>query len=246
MNASSAEASRAAPALKIENLGFGWSAKQPLLDIRKLVVRRGERVLLQGASGSGKSTLLSLMAGVMPPSSGRVSVLGHDLGKLSPSRRDILRANHIGFVFQMFNLLPFLDARDNVLLPCRFSALRDARARNTRPRIEEAERLLASLGLDPARLRRMPAAELSIGQQQRVAAARALIGSPELLLADEPTSALDPASRDSFLRLLFDECARTGTSAIVVSHDPSLCGFFNLSFRIEDLDRPAASGRPVS
>lgn len=228
------------PALDIENMSFDWKDREALLRIRKFSVQCGERVLLQGASGSGKSTLLSLMAGVMLPSSGRISVLGRNLTTLSSSSRDTLRANHVGFVFQMFNLLPYLSARDNVLLPCRFSALRDARARATRLRVEEADRLLASLGLDPARLASTPVAELSIGQQQRVAAARALIGNPELLLADEPTSALDPATRDSFLQLLFSECTRTLTAVVLVSHDPSISGLFDRSVRLEDLNRPTA------
>jgi len=226
------------PALDIEDMSFSWNNREPLLMIRKFSVQCGERVLLQGASGSGKSTLLALMAGVMLPSSGCISVLGRNLTTLSSSRRDTLRASHVGFVFQMFNLLPFLSARDNVLLPCRFSAVRDARARATRSRVEEADHLIASLGLDPSRLASTPVAELSIGQQQRVAAARALIGSPELLLADEPTSALDPATRDSFLQLLFSECARTLTSVVLVSHDPSLSVLFDRSVRLEDLNRP--------
>ena len=134
----------------------------------------------------GKSTLLGLLGGVAVPQAGRIELLGQDLAQLGSHARDRFRADHIGFLFQQFNLLPWLSAIDNVLLPCTFSARRKRRAEPD-PRAAAAT-LLTQLDLDPTLWNR-PAAELSVGQQQRVAAARALIGRPEILIADEPTSA---------------------------------------------------------
>jgi len=176
----------------LEAVRFRWRPGAPVcLDIASFAVAAGERVFLHGPSGSGKSTLLSLVGGVVAPECGRIAVQGAELAALSPAARDRHRADHLGFIFQMFNLIPYLSARENILLPCRFSARRRARiaAAGGTPRAEAA-RLAARLDLADALLDR-PAAELSVGQQQRVAAARALIGRPELLIADEPTSALD-------------------------------------------------------
>jgi putative ABC transport system ATP-binding protein len=154
--------------------------------------RNGRRTRLSvRPSGSGKSTLLSLLGGVSVPQSGRVSVLGQDLKQIGARARDRLRASHIGFLFQQFNLLPWLSAIDNVLLPCTFSVARKARAAADRSVLDEAARLLTHLDLEPA-LWGEPSADLSVGQQ-RVAAARALSGRPEILIADEPTSSLDAA-----------------------------------------------------
>jgi putative ABC transport system ATP-binding protein len=166
---------------------------------------------LRGASGSGKSTLLSLLAGVLLPTAGRLQLLGQDLARLSGPARDRLRADHLGVVFQQFNLLSWLSARDNVTLALRFSARRRVQARPG-----ETEHLLGAMGLAEPLWRR-PAAQLSVGQQQRVAAARALIGRPDLVLADEPTSALDEDARDAFMRLLLACCAEAGSALVFVS-----------------------------
>ncbi len=214
--------------VELRDVSFGWRTGQPLLQIPAFDVAAGERVFISGPSGSGKSTLLGLIGGVLTPTSGTVRVLGESLGALSAARRDALRVDRIGFIFQMFNLLPYLSVRDNVALPCRFSARRRERA--TAGGLElrlEAERLLGRLGLADAGLLDRRVTELSIGQQQRVAAARALIGKPELLIADEPTSALDADARASFLELLMTECRTAGSAIVFVSHDRSLAARFD-------------------
>ena len=222
-------------AIDIEGLTFAWNDGVPVLDIPRFEVRRGERVFLRGPSGSGKSTLLGIVSGVLRPGRGRVSVLGEDLGLLTGGGRDEFRAAHIGLVFQMFNLLPFLSVMDNVLLPARFSAVRRRRAQPDPA--TEARRLLDELGIAATRSPARLVTELSIGQQQRVAVARALLGRPELVIADEPTSALDSDARDSFLRLLMAECAATGAALLFVSHDTALGGLFDRQLSIDDVNR---------
>jgi putative ABC transport system ATP-binding protein len=228
------------PAIELEHVRFSWSGGPPVLSIPSFRVAKGERVFLKGASGSGKSTLLGLIGGVLTHDAGDVRVLGQPLQELSAIRRDAFRASHIGYIFQMFNLLPFLSTVENVLLTTRFSRERASRAGGD-PR-GEAKRLLAALGLrDPALLER-PIAALSIGQQQRVAAARALMGRPELVIADEPTSALDTDSRFDFLELLQSECAAAGSSLLFVSHDTGLAGAFDRTVAMGDIN----VARPLS
>jgi putative ABC transport system ATP-binding protein len=230
-------------AINIQNLAFRWRAGGPLvLDLPNLRVRRGESVFVKGASGSGKSTLLSLIGGVLVPQAGDVCVLGQRLDELNESRRDAFRADHIGFIFQMFNLIPYLPVIDNLLLPCRFSNRRkrkiEARGSSLR---QEAERLLRHLDLSPGLLQH-PVTELSVGQQQRVAAARALIGDPELVIADEPTSALDADRRERFLHLLLKECGEQNTTLIFVSHDSTLESQFERSIELADINRAIQEG----
>lgn len=222
-------------AIDIEGLAFAWSDGRPVLDVPRFEVRRGERVFLRGPSGSGKSTLLGIVSGVLAAKRGRVRVLGEDLGSLSGARRDEFRAAHIGLVFQMFNLLPYLSVIENVLLPARFSAARRERAQPDP--VSEAKRLLDELGIATTSSPARPVTELSIGQQQRVAVARALLGRPELVIADEPTSALDSDARDSFLRLLMAECSATGAALLFVSHDTALGGLFDRQLPIGDINR---------
>lgn len=214
-------------AIELRGLRHAWpGAPRPTLVIEGWCVAVGETVFLQGASGSGKSTLLALLAGVLLPQAGEVRLLGQDWRALPASRRDRRRADHVGLIFQQFNLLGYLPVLDNVLLPCRFSPRRAARAAaGDGSARAAAERLLARTGLDAALWSR-PAAALSVGQQQRVAAARALIGAPELVLADEPTSALDEPRRDDFMVLLLEACRAAGSTLVFVSHDPRLAGAF--------------------
>jgi putative ABC transport system ATP-binding protein len=223
------------PLLAIEGLHFGWSRSRPVLDIEQLHLDRGETLFLRGPSGSGKSTLLNLVGGVLAPQHGSIRLLGSALESMRPAQRDRMRANHIGFVFQQFNLLPYLDAVNNVVLSCRFSTARRARAGSD---LEgQARILLQRLQLDVAALAGRPASELSVGQQQRVAAARALLGAPELVIADEPTSALDSDSRDGFLSLLFDECRRVGAALLFVSHDRTLESRFDRVLALPEINR---------
>ncbi len=230
------QAAGVAPAaVRIEALHYRWpGAASDCLTIGRLEIAPGERIFLRGASGSGKTTLLSLVGGVILPQAGVVEVGGQALGALSAGARDRFRADHVGFVFQLFNLLPYLSARDNIELACRFSPARRARIAAAGTTVAaEAARLAARLDLAPALLGR-PAAQLSVGQQQRVAAARALIGRPGLVVADEPTSALDADRQQAFIDLLLEECAAAGAALLFVSHDQRLAAHFD---RVLDLGR---------
>jgi putative ABC transport system ATP-binding protein len=215
---------------------FRWrGARAFSLAIDNFVLPARERVLLVGPSGAGKSTFLSLLCGIVAPQAGRLEVLGTDTTTLSSSARDHFRAEHFGIIFQMFNLLPYGSILDNVLLPLSFARKRRARASQNGGVEAEARRLLSSLGLDAAELDGLSTANLSVGQQQRVAAARALIGRPELIVADEPTSALDRDRQLAFLDLLFAEVAAVGASLIMVSHEEELGKRFDRVLRLDDI-----------
>lgn len=221
------------PAIALDELSFGWEADKPLIKIDHFEIARGATVFLRGASGSGKSTLLALIGGVLTPGAGTVRVLDQDLGALSQGGRDRFRSEHIGFIFQQFNLLPYLSVLENVTLATNFSSRRAERARSgAGDVITDARRLLEHLGISGPLLQR-PVSALSIGQQQRVAAARALIGRPELIIADEPTSALDHDARGAFLELLIKECEEAGTTLLFVSHDPTLKRWFSHQVSME-------------
>ena len=232
--------SASAPILDLTDVRFRWPGRASFgLSVPSFRMADGESLLLLGESGSGKSTLLSLICGTILPDAGRVVVTGTDLSTLSAAGRDRFRGDHVGVIFQQFNLLPFGTVADNILLPLRFAPDRRARAgdpRSTAAGLCEALRLPLSPLLAKA-------ATLSVGQQQRVAVARALIGQPPLVIADEPTSSLDAVSQAAFLDLLFDQVARNGTSLLMVSHDPRLGDRFDRVIRMEDIvtiDRQAA------
>lgn len=227
------------PAVQLHAVQFGWPSKPRLLSIETFSVEAGETVFLKGPSGSGKSTLLGLIGGVLLPQSGSVRVLGTELTSLSAGARDQFRGAHIGFVFQMFNLIPYLSLVENVLLPAKFSASR-ARAGDAEAQRSAAVHLLSALGLGAADDLDRRVTELSIGQQQRVAAARALFGQPELIVADEPTSALDHDARADFLELLLGQCRAQSAALIFVSHDTSLESYFDRALSLQELNRAAA------
>ncbi|NML24522.1 ABC transporter ATP-binding protein [Zoogloea dura] len=211
-------------AVLIRNLRFCWpGCLVPAVNLRSLELAAGEHLFLHGESGAGKTTLLNLIGGLLLAQAGELQLFGQSLTHLPTSTRDALRADRLGFVFQQFNLLPYLSVLDNVLLASRFSASRHARCIPT-PR-SEAQRLLDTLELPPSLAARR-ACELSVGQQQRVAAARALLGRPSLILADEPTSSLDARNAAQLFRLLLDEAGRCGAAVILVSHDPGLAAGF--------------------
>ncbi len=223
--------------IDVRGAEFGWNrGGAPVLAIERLQVARGERLFLKGPSGSGKSTLLNLLGGVTLAQRGTVSVLGQDLGVLTGSARDRFRADHVGYIFQLFNLVPYLSVLDNVLLPLRFSRARRAHVLGRGGLRAEAGRLISQLGLGGELLDRA-ATELSVGQQQRVAAARALIGGPELVIADEPTSALDADTRALFISLLMEECAAQGATLVFVSHDASLEPLFDRGLNLRDINQ---------
>lgn len=209
----------AEPAVALTDVTFAWPGRGGFsLACPSFTVDQGESVLLLGASGSGKSTFLSLVCGIVAADKGNVVVDGTDLGALRSGARDRFRAERIGVIFQQFNLLPYARVADNILLPLRFAPERRARAGDAR---DEAARLCAALGL-PGDVLATQAGRLSVGQQQRVAVARALIGAPPLIVADEPTSALDAGTQDSFLSLLFGQADKLGSSLLMVSHDERL------------------------
>jgi len=233
----------AASVIQIADLSFRWPGQgRACLEFGAFEIRQGERIFLHGPSGSGKSTLLGLLGGVLTPQRGVLNVLGADLFRMPPSLRDRFRADHIGFLFQMFNLVPYLSVIDNVLLPCRFSQRRRERVTAGGGSIRsEAVRLLAQLDIGPVLLER-PVTKLSVGQQQRVAAARALLGKPELIIADEPTSALDAERQSAFLDLLLRECDDAGSTLVFVSHDRRLAPHFTREIALAELNLAAVSG----
>ena len=224
--------------IEVQDLEFGWVPGRPLLWIEHLVIPAAQRVFVHGPSGSGKSSLLSLLAGVVVPQRGTLRILGTEISRLSGPARDAFRADHVGIVFQMFNLVPYLSMRENVTLPCRFSRRRRRHVEERGGAEREAARLLEDLDLGEEARSRRAVTRLSVGQQQRVAAARALIGRPEIILADEPTSALDVDRREAFLALLFRECASEGATLLFVSHDRGLERFFDRTLPLADLASP--------
>ncbi len=224
-----------APAILARELLFAWPGKAPVIDIEQFSVARSERVFLRGPSGSGKSTLLGLLGGVLTPARGQVNLLGTEISVLSASGRDRFRGEHLGFIFQMFNLIPYLSVLENVLLPADFSPARAVRVGSDLQ--AEGRRLLGTLGLGASDIQSRAVTELSIGQQQRVAAARALLGKPEIIVADEPTSSLDHDAREDFLQLLMSECRIQGSTLLFVSHDTSLGHLFDQMISLDDLNR---------
>ncbi|WP_371186394.1 ABC transporter ATP-binding protein [Thalassotalea maritima] len=217
--------------INISNLEFSWHKQADFrFQITDFNVQQGERLFLKGPSGSGKTTLLSLLCGITKANRGQLKMLGKDLTKMSAAERDQFRADHIGVIFQMFNLIPYLSTIENVLLACQFSPRRKQRALASSPTLaDEAKRLLAHLDMADEHLLHKPVNQLSIGQQQRVAAARALMGAPEIIVADEPTSSLDADRCEAFLQLLFKECQASGATLIFVSHDMRLQRDFDRS-----------------
>jgi len=227
--------------IELSDLGFNWPGHPQLLDIPAFRLEPGETLFLKGPSGSGKTTLLGLLGGVQTPGRGSIRLLGQELTDLSAGARDRFRVDHTGYIFQQFNLLPYLSLVDNVLLPCRFSAVRRERASlNGSSPATGARQLLRQMGLQQS-LWVQPAAQLSVGQQQRVAAARALIGRPEVIIADEPTSALDAPLRDGFMDLLLAECRASGSTLVFVSHDERLAARFDERLSLPAINRAASA-----
>jgi putative ABC transport system ATP-binding protein len=226
-------------ALLLRDVGFRWPDGGFTLSVPALSVARGERVLLLGASGSGKSTLLSMICGINAPDKGEVIVDGTDIGAMRPAARDRFRAERIGVIFQMFNLLPHASALDNILLPLRFAPDRRGRAGAAR---DAALALTRALGLPDSVVVRGTAGALSVGQQQRVAVARALIGSPPLIVADEPTSALDAGAQGAFLDLMFAQLAAAGANLLMVSHDDRIGARFDRVLDLSDIAQVTRTG----
>lgn len=207
-------------AISFESVRYAWSKQDsPFLVIDDLQIAPGEKLFLYGASGSGKSTLLNLMAGVLLPRAGSIHLLGTDITRLSNRQRDQFRAQHMGIIFQQFNLIPYLNCADNLRMRIEFLPRDQQQAATAQIAV-----LLERLGI--AHVAQQPAHQLSVGQQQRVALARALLGSPRIVIADEPTSALDADLREEFMGLLF-ELLDEKTSLVFVSHDQQLLPRFD-------------------
>ncbi len=223
------------PVLQIEALQHCWVSDKPaLFHLPRLTLRAGDSLFIHGPSGCGKSTLLSLLCGITQARSGQVCVQGQDWRSLSGRRRDAWRADHIGYIFQQFNLLPYLNPLDNVTLPCAFSARRRQGSEAQGGAVAEARALLGRMQL-PESCWRSPSAQLSVGQQQRVAAARALMGCPSLVVADEPTSALDEATRAAFMDTFLQACGDAQAAVVFVSHDQRLARHFQRSLAWDEL-----------
>lgn len=220
-------------ALTLDQVEFHWAVRGAFgLTVPDFRIAKGERVLLLGESGSGKSTLLSLVCGINAAQSGSIRVDGTEMTPMRPAARDRFRAEKIGIVFQQFNLLPYASPLDNILLPLRFAPERRARVGDGQG---AALALTDALGLARDAMMSSTADRLSVGQQQRVAVARALIGAPSLIIADEPTSALDAGAQANFLDLLFAQCTAAGSTLLMVSHDERLAPRFDRCVRMEDI-----------
>lgn len=203
-----------------------------VLDIDRFTLDEGEQASLEGRSGSGKSTLLNVISGILRPDGGRVAIDGIDLARLDEAARDRVRADKLGMVFQSFNLLPGFTALENVLVAMSFGSGRPDRGR--------AEGLLGGVGLSH-RLHHRPS-HLSIGEQQRVAVARALANRPRAILADEPTASIDPAHQQQVIDLLRETCRSQGVALLIVTHSPEVASQFERRVRIEDFNRAARLG----
>jgi len=218
--------------VKIESLRFQWSKNNNFkIFIPKLEVSRGKKVLFLGESGSGKTTLLSLICGFLEPLSGSISINDKIISELTSTNKDAYRSDNIGIIFQQFNLLPYANVIDNIILPLYFSKQRSKKVEN---KINSAMNLCDQLRL-PESILNQKASNLSVGQQQRVAVARALIGSPSIIVADEPTSSLDTEAQELFLDLMFDQISKNSSTLLMVSHDKSLTNYFDQVIDINEI-----------
>ena len=218
--------------IKIDTVKFYWSKKSNFkIFVPNLEIKKGEKVLLLGESGSGKTTILSLICGFLNPLSGNIFINGKTINQLSSKTKDEYRADNIGIIFQQFNLLPYANVVDNVLLPLYFSKVRSNNVPNKREKVIE---LFKQLRL-PDDITQFRASSLSMGQQQRVAVARALIGNPSLIIADEPTSSLDADAQKIFLDLMFEQISENNSTLLMVSHDRSLSDQFDRLIDINEI-----------
>ena len=201
-----------------------------ILDVKEFRVAAGEQAVLMGRSGSGKTTLLHVIAGISRPDAGVVRIDGCDIARLSEAGRDRFRADKIGYVFQTFNLLPGFTALENVMLGMSFAG--------RRADVQRARKLLERVGLGHRLSHRPPM--LSVGEQQRVAVARALANRPKLLLADEPTANVDAGHQQQIIDLLRNACQEENVTLLIVTHTPEVAEQFSRVDRLEDFNQTAA------
>ncbi len=219
--------------VSLEDVKFAYRSGAGSLEVLSIPawkLEEGSRVAISGPSGCGKSTLLNIIAGLLVPDEGRVEVCGERLDRMGEAARDRFRAAHLGYIFQNFNLLQGFTALENVLLAMTFSG-KDAGA-------AFAEELLEQVGLS-ARMHHYPA-RMSVGEQQRVAVARALANRPDLVLADEPTGSLDPKNSSEVIKLLRETTTDRGVSLIVVSHEEEVVNAFEKQARFLDINKAFA------
>lgn len=215
--------------IELEEVAYSYQ-REKRISFPDLAVQAGEHIFIAGASGSGKTTLLGLLAGIHTASEGSVRVQGHDFKSMRSYKRDRFRADHIGYIFQQFNLIPYLSVYDNIALTVKMSTNRMKRLTAS---LDQEIRTIADK-LHITELLGEQANAVSVGQAQRIACARAILGSPEIILADEPTSALDLENRHRFLELLFESVSPT-TTVVFVSHDRSLESHFQSTYELKTL-----------
>jgi ABC-type lipoprotein export system ATPase subunit len=224
--------------LEIRNLLKSYAepsgSRLQILDIPQFDIAEGEQVVLRGESGGGKTTLLHIISGIVSADSGSIRLDGKELTKFSESTRDQIRADKMGYVFQTFNLLPAFTALENVKLGMTFA--------RKKMNSQRAKELLDKVGLSE-RMNYLPS-QLSVGQQQRVAVARALANKPRLLLADEPTANVDPSNQKRIIDLIKNVCKEESVAILMVTHSDEIAGQFQRVERLEQINRALAQRVP--
>ena len=217
--------------ISVENLKYSLGDNIKFrLNIKKFILDKSDSILIYGESGAGKSTFLNLLSGTLNPQEGSINILGTNIAETSSSIKDKIRGDHFGIVFQTFNLLPYITVKNNILLGKAYSNRKQSISNN-----DEVKTLMDNLSLNYKELIDRKAYELSIGQQQRVAVARALIGKPEIIIADEPTSALDKDNQNEFINLLFKSLDENEQGLIMVSHDQKVSNKFKTVKNITEI-----------
>ncbi len=223
--------------IHIDSCSFKYPhATKNTINIKSLSIKEGEHIFLRGKSGSGKSTFLNLLTGVVEPQHGSIKILGTDITTLSASEKDRFRGDNFGVIFQQLNLLPYLSVEENISLACGFSQKKSFNIKDIK---KEVCFYLESLQI-PHAMKTKKAMSLSVGEQQRVAVARALIGKPKIIIADEPTSALDSGVKDEFMKLLFEQVNSQGSTLVFVSHDKELSRYFESVYDFDEINKAEA------
>ena len=209
------------------------NTNKTIINIKNMNIQKGEHIFIMGKSGSGKSTLLNLLSGVIQPQEGSIEILGTNITKLSTSQKDKFRANNLGIIFQELNLIPYLSVKENISLASQFSKEKSNNIKNIE---NEIDFLLNKLEI-PVELKNKKTMDLSVGEKQRVAVARALIGKARVIIADEPTSALDDEIKKKFIELLIKQANEYNSTLIFVSHDSSLSSYFSQVYNFDDINK---------